>query len=518
LGSISPERPPSDGKRLQLLIDAVTDFAIYMLDPQGQVSSWNAGAERITGYRSDDIIGQHFSVFFTPEDRQRGHPDQALAAARSAGRHETEGLRVRKDGSRFWAMAVVEAIHDDDGRFVGFAEVTRDVTEWRNAQQALEQTRVALAQSQKMEAIGQLTGGIAHDFNNLLTVITNNLDLIMQHGADPARIARLAQSAQRAAERGAKLTQQLLAFARRQSLRPEIVDPNTLIGAFEALLRRACGELVTVELELSREPQAVRIDPPQFEAALLNLAFNARDAMPRGGVMRISTELVEATPDDAAMLGDLRPGRYVLVSVQDTGVGMTPEIRARAFEPFFTTKEPGKGSGLGLSQVYGFVAQSGGHVLIDSTPDQGTVVRLYLPSLGSVGAASGKETAAKPRAGTVLVVEDDPDVLQSTVEMVRSFGYEVLTAGDAHAAIAVLKRNVPIDILFSDIVMPKGMNGVQLAKEARKLRPRLRVILSSGYATTILASEHGLTEDFAFIGKPYRWPDLAEKLRGARVH
>jgi PAS domain S-box-containing protein len=498
----------SDTQRLELLFDAVLDYAIYMLDTAGNVSSWNAGAERIKGYRAAEIIGRHFSVFYTDEDRRNGEPAHALAVAAAEGRYEHEGWRVRKDGTRFWANVVIDAIRDEHGRLVGFAKVTRDITERREAQEALEQTRAALAQSQKMEAIGQLTGGIAHDFNNLLTVVSNNLDLILQHLPDTARVRRLAEGALRAANRGAKLTQQLLAFARRQPLRPETVDVNVLIGGIEAIIRRAAGDGVPIELELGNALGGARLDAAQFEAALLNLVLNAHDAMPEGGVLRIKTENAEVAAGDAAAARGVPPGRYVVAAVSDSGIGMSPEVQAHAFEPFFTTKEPGKGSGLGLSQVYGFVAQSGGHVVIDSEPGRGTAVALYLPQV---------EGQSRPRPATVLIVEDDPDVLESAVEMVRGLGYEVLTAANGIDALAVLKRNVTVDVLFSDIVMPRGMNGVELAKEARRLRPRLRILLSSGHASAILASEHGLTTDFSFIGKPYRWPDLAEKLRSGPV-
>jgi len=268
-------------------------------------------------------------------------------------------------------------------------------------------------------------------------------------------------------------------------------------------------------LELGEKVSGVRLDAPQFEAALLNLVLNARDAMPDGGVLSVKTEDVQVTEGAAAARG-IAPGRYTLVTVRDTGAGMSSAVQAHAFEPFFTTKEPGKGSGLGLSQVYGFVTQSGGHVVLDSTPGRGTVILLYLPQVEGASAPA-PAAQAKPRPATVLIVEDDPDVLESAVEMVRGLGYDVLTAANGIDALAVLRRNVAVDVLFSDIVMPRGMNGVELAKEARRLRPGLRILLSSGYASAILAAEHGLTSDFSFIGKPYRWPDLAAKLRAGRV-
>jgi PAS domain S-box-containing protein len=503
--------------RFRMLVDSVVDYAIFMLDARGIVTNWNTGAQRIKGYTAADIVGQHFSKFYTEPDRQRGMPQRGLETAARDGRYEAEGWRVRKDGTQFWASVVIDPVRDDNGELIGFAKVTRDITERRLAQETLEQTRAALMQAQKMEAIGQLTGGIAHDFNNLLTVVINNLDLIQKHAGDAARIQRLAQAAQRAADRGAKLTQQLLAFGRRQPLRPETADLNHLIAGFEALLRRACGESIGLDVKLAAGLHPVSIDTAQFESVLLNLVFNARDAMARGGVLRVVTGAAEVAAGDKLALRGLAPGSYMTAAVEDGGSGMPPEVIEHAFEPFFTTKEPGKGSGLGLSQVHGFVSQSGGYVLIDSVPGDGTTITLFLPVATGVASAAAGDTSQR-RLGTVLVVEDDPDVLQSTVEMVRGLGYDVLTAGDGYDALSVLQRNLPIDILFSDVVMPRGMNGIELAREARRLRPELRVILSSGYASGILTSDHGLTPDFSFIGKPYRWPDLAEKLRGGRVH
>jgi PAS domain S-box-containing protein len=498
-------------RRFRLLVEGVVDYAIFMIDRQGLVSNWNSGAQRIKGYSATEIIGQHFSVFYTEEDRAAGMPQRALESAARRGKHEAEGWRVRKDGTRFFASVIIDAVRDETGELIGFAKVTRDISERRAAHEALERTRAALAQSQKIEAIGQLTGGIAHDFNNLLTVITSNLDLILQNPGNSMRTERLAQAAQRAAGRGARLIQQLLAFARRQPLQPELIDINALIRGSEALLRRACGDRVALELRLGEALNPVHIDGAQFEAALLNLVFNARDAMSQGGRLQISTENRDFRAGDAAGTVGMPAGAYIVVSVEDQGLGMTPEVLAHAFEPFFTTKDTGKGSGLGLSQVHGFAAQSGGHVTLDSVPGKGTTVRLFLP-------AAATPAAVMPRRPTVLLVEDDPDVLQSTVEMVRGLGYEVLTASDAVDALAMLRRDLVIDVLFSDIVMPRGMNGIELAKEARRLRPDLRILLSSGYATGILTADHGLTAEFSFIGKPYRWPELAEKLRGGALH
>lgn len=379
---------------------------------------------------------------------------------------------------------------------------------------ALVRMRQALMQSQKMTAVSQLTGGIAHDFNNLLTVIAGSLELILQRPADAKRVRRLVENAQAAAERGAKLTQQLLTFARRQSLRPEAHNVNRVIASLEAVLRRACGEAVDFELALEPRIRPALIDAAQFEAALLNLALNAHDAMPSGGTLTITTANADLDEARAAEAG-VAPGPYVRITVTDNGEGMSSETEMRAFEPFFTTKPVGRGSGLGLSQVYGYVLQSGGGVALESEPGRGTLVTMIFPAADAAAKDASETQADDPAAsgGRVLVVEDDPDVLSLAVETLKSLDYEVLTAGDGPSALAVLRRDTGIDILFSDIVMPRGMNGVELAREASRLRPSLRVLLASGYALSALSADHGMSEDFAFIRKPYRGTDLARMLR-----
>jgi PAS domain S-box-containing protein len=509
-------------QKFRMLVQGVIDYAIYMIDTQGYITNWNLGGERIKGYAAGEIVGQHFSQFYTAEDRAAGTPARALAIAAKEGRYEGEGWRVRKDGSRFWASVVIDRILDSDGKLLGFAKVTRDMTEKRRAEDALEHARATLAQAQKMEAVGQLTGGVAHDFNNLLTVITNSLDLLESRVRSDAQTRRIIDSAQRAAERGAWLTVQLLAFSRRQPLRPEIHNINAVIEGFEAVLRRACPEPIELELRLDPRPLAANIDSPQFETGLLNLVVNARDAMPNGGALRISTGRRTIGAAEAKRMSDIAPGDYVVVSVADTGEGMPPDVLNRVFEPFFTTKEVGKGSGLGLSQVYGFVTQSGGHVAINSEPGAGTTVTLYLPAVSA--AAEGRpsrraDLEKAPVMGRILVVEDDPEVLDVTVETLRAFGWEVLTAPDGPSALSVLRRDADIDVLFSDIVMPRGMNGLELARQARRLRPALRVLLASGYPASVLVSDHGASDDgeFPFLSKPYRAVELANKLRALQI-
>jgi PAS domain S-box-containing protein len=489
-------------RQFRLLVQGVTDYAIYMLDRDGNIASWNAGGQRIKGYSADEIIGQHFSRFYTDEDRANNEPVRALQTARTEGRYEKEGWRQRKDGTRFWASVVIDPVYDDDGRHIGFAKVTRDITERREQQRALEVAQQAMLQAHRMEAIGQLTYGVAHDFNNLLTVITNSLDLIAVDSSDPQRVRRLVAGAHRAAQRGSLLTRQLLAYSRQQTLRPEVHDLNALIYAAESVLRRGVGENVDMEFSLGRGLGEVSVDAPEFEAALLNLVVNARDAMPDGG--RIIVRTREHQQKDSE--GRRAPGRYVLVTVEDTGTGMAPEVIEHAMEPFFTTKEVGKGSGLGLSQVYGFAIQSGGDVSIDSVEGEGTTVSFYLP------VRNGDTTLGEGDSGApvkVLLVEDDPDVQAMTIESLRYLGYSVLTADEGHAALDIIARDPEVEILFTDVVMPRGMSGVDLYREARKLRPELRVLLASGYARGQLPT---IPDDCDFIAKPYRVEELQARL------
>ncbi|MDE2228667.1 MAG: response regulator [Alphaproteobacteria bacterium] len=365
-------------------------------------------------------------------------------------------------------------------------------------------------QAQKMEAIGQLTGGVAHDFNNLLTVIIGSLEQLQRHiTAEPAK--RLIQSATRGAERGARLTQSLLSFARRQSLRPETVNINRVIKEFGDLLRGAAGDRVQIQFLLNPTVDPSRVDPAQFQAALLNLVVNARDAMPEGGRVSIETDTV--TLDDSSGIRVV-PGRYVRVTVSDTGVGMPAEVVERAFEPFYTTKEVGKGSGLGLSQVYGFVKQSGGHIELSSESGIGTTVRLYLPRAYDEPKDHAEPVvrAAAGKAETVLVVEDDADLREMVAENLRSLGYRVLTAADAPAALAMVEDEAKVDLLFSDYSMPRGMLGDELARRAHRLNPGLKVLLTSGYA---VAHRGAGTADFALLQKPYRQDDLARAIRQA---
>lgn len=477
-------------RQLELLVQGVTDYAIYLLDATGHIANWNTGGQRIKGYEAAEVIGRHFSIFYTEEDVATGEPQRALKTATECGKYEKEGWRVRKDGTRFWASVVIDPIWED-GKVIGFAKVTRDITERMEARNALEVAQKAMMQSQKMEAIGKLTYGLAHDFNNLLTVIINSLDRISANESDPARIRKAVVPALRAADRGSLLTKQLLAFSRGQVLRPKPNDVNALIRKSEALLRRVCDE--TVEMEFDFEPHLpmIDIDVSQFEAALLNLVINARDALPKGGCIRVATRRkprVDGSDD-------------VEISIRDDGTGMTPDVVNRALEPFFTTKEVGKGSGLGLSQVHGFVSQSGGQVMIESTPGSGTTVSMTL---------SARQAPATTAPLRILIVDDDQGIIEVVVEAMQDAGFEVLSAMNGEEAMERLRSDAGIDVMFSDVIMPGGLSGIDLAVQAVALRPGLKVLLSSGYSEGWLTN---IPDYCDFMAKPYRVKDLQDKFK-----
>ena len=490
-------------QRFRLLVQGVTDYAIYMLSPEGTVSNWNVGAERIKGYTHEEIVGSHFSRFYTEEERGGGMPQRALAVARRDGRYEAEGWRVRKDGTRFWAHVIIDAIYDDEGDLMGFAKITRDLTEKKQAEEALEQAQRALFQSQKMESIGQLTGGIAHDFNNLLSVLASGLEVLgmTRQGSGDAKTL---DSMRRAIDRGATLTQQLLAFARQQPLQPETRSINRIISGFESVLRRAGHSGIAFELHLDPAAGSAVVDAARLESALLNLVVNARDAMPEGGRLVLDTAPVVLRE---AEVPGLAPGPYVRIAVADTGTGMSPDTAQRAFEPFYTTKETGKGTGLGLSQVYGFIKQSGGEVVIRSTLGEGTTITIYLPAVN--------DQDREPEHGeseTVLIVEDEPDLLDVASALFMSMGYDVMTAASGRDAMGVLASR-DVDILFTDIVMPNGPNGIELAKFTRENYPNIKVMLASGYPQPALKLDQHRLGDYTFVSKPYRLSDLARGLR-----
>ena len=488
------------------LVDSVRDYAIFMLDPEGRVATWNAGAERIKGYSAEAILGRHFRCFYTDEDREERLPERALATAAETGRFEIEGWRVRRDGSRFWASVVISAIRDEQGGLVGFTKVTRDITERHEAQAALEQTREKLHQAQKLEALGRLTGGVAHDFNNLLMAISGGINLLAS--GKPERQATVLEQMRHAVDRAAGLTRQLLAFARRETLRPQVVAVAERLTAMQALLKRSLGAEFHIELRFQPDLWPIDVDPGQFEMAILNLAINARDAMPAGGVLTISAE----NAPGASPAGET--GDAVRIDVRDTGSGMTPEVQTRAFEPFYSTKGPGRGTGLGLSQVHGFAEQSGGSVAIESSPERGTAVILLLPratSRAAVSSPAQHESEAASGTGSILVVEDDDRVAAVVCEMIEDLGYRVSRVANASEALAALEDAGAFDLVFSDIAMPGGMNGVQLAAAIRERQPALPVLLTTGYSSP---TDHA-HEPFSVLQKPYGVKELSDALQTA---
>jgi PAS domain S-box-containing protein len=504
-------------RRFRLLVQGVTDYAIYMLSPEGRITNWNAGAERIKGYASSEVIGEHFSRFYTPEDVDIGLPEKALATAVRDGRYESEGWRCRKDGRRFWAGVLVDAIYDN-GQLIGFAKITRDLSERREAQIQLEQSREQLFQSQKMEAIGQLTGGIAHDFNNLLTGITGSLELLKAQ-VTRGRIANLDRfitAAQGAAARAAALTHRLLAFARRQALEPKRISANSLITDMMDLVQRTVGPGTRVSSTLMSDLWPSLCDPHQLENAILNLCINARDAMPDGGQLTIETANV-CIDDHGARNRGMQPGQYIEIGVTDTGTGMPPDVVARVFEPFFTTKPLGQGTGLGLSMIYGFVKQSDGQVRVTSELGVGTSVRIYLPrAAGAVEDDAPQVKPAEPtraNAGeTILIVDDEPTVRMLITEVLEGLGYAAIEAADATSALKVLQSNVRIDLLITDVGLPGSLTGLQMVDAARIDRPDLKVLCITGYPLKVATQADGLETVMHMLPKPFTLETLASRV------
>ena len=505
-------------RRFRLLVQGVTDYAIYLLDPEGKITNWNTGAERIKGYSAAEILGQHFSTFYTPEEREAGVPRQVLEAAEKEGRFEAEGWRVRKDGTKFWANVIVEAIHDDSGALIGFAKVTRDLTERMEAQRQIEQSREQLFQAQKMEAIGQLTGGLAHDFNNLLTGISGSLDLLKTRLAQGRidELPRYIMSAQGAAKRAAALTHRLLAFARRQTLDPKPTNANDLITGMEDMIRRTIGPTIEMETALAIGLWTTICDANQLENAILNLCINAKDAMPDGGRLTIETAN-KWVDDQIAKERDMRPGQYIQVSVSDTGTGMPPDVVARAFDPFFTTKPTGEGTGLGLSMVHGFVRQSNGQVRIYTEVGKGTTVALYLPRHWLSGKADEDEHIADdpmPRGpgGTILVVDDEPLIRMLICEVLADFGYRTIEATDGASGLKALRSGEKMDLLVTDVGLPGGMNGRQLADAAREIHAGLKILFITGYAENAAVGNGHLAPGMHVLTKPFVMEKLAAKI------
>jgi PAS domain S-box-containing protein len=507
LVDVKPLNNVSDAARLQLFIEAVVDYAICMLDPQGLVASWNSGAQRIKGYTAREIIGQHFSRFYTDADRAAGMPAQALRSASETGRYETEGWRVRKDGTRFWANVVIDAIRDESGGLIGFAKITRDISERRDAQAALQRAQEQLAYAQKMEALGQLTGGVAHDFNNLLMIVSGHARIIRKLLEKEPRGLQAVEAIESATKRGETLTRQLLTFSRRQRLSPTSINLSQRIDTMRGMLANSLGGAIRIATAIPFDVWSVEVDVGELELALVNVAVNSRDAMPEGGTITISAENMQLARGQGP--GNLA-GEFVALTIADTGSGIAEDILPRVFDPFFTTKRIDKGTGLGLSQVYGFAHQSGGTVTVQSEVGKGTKVTIYLPrARATAPEARSQEPAGEELAGgLVLLVEDNPVVADVSATMLGELGFSVETATDARAALRAIDGDKKFDLMFSDIVMAGQIDGVALARIVRERRPELPILLATGYSKAAEAAQ----DEFSILRKPYQIGQLGRAI------
>jgi PAS domain S-box-containing protein len=495
-------------RQFRLFTEAATDHALIRLDARGVVSGWNAGAQRIEGYAEQEILGHHFSCFYTAVDRAAGAPERALAMAATSGAYEHDGWRVRKNGSWFLAAVVIDAIRDEEGKLIGFANIMRDVTERHEARAKLQRAQEQLAQSQKMEALGQLTGGIAHDFNNMLMVVSGNAQILKRRLRDPKNL-RSVEAIELAAARGENLTRQLLAFSRGQALNPIVVSLRQRLTEFRDLLASSARGDINLVIDIRRNIWPVAVDIHELELALINLVVNARDAMPGSGVITITAQNLRLQREDTP---DALDGEYVALTVTDTGHGIEAAILPKVFEPFFTTKQLDKGTGLGLSQVYGLARQSGGTVTITSEVGSGTTVTIYLPR-SHLPLSEQRIVEGEPPRGSeaVLLVDDNPEVEEVAGMLLEQLGYRVVHAQSAAAALQFLASGEAVDLLFTDIVMPGELDGVALARRVKEQYPDTAVLLTSGYARAARPFEAG----FPILRKPYQLATLARAIREA---
>jgi PAS domain S-box-containing protein len=479
-------------RHFETLIEGVVDYAIFALDKEGHVTSWNSSAQKIMGYVPEEIIGKHFGIFYRPDERRAGAPNRALELASQKGRHEVEGWRIRKSGTPFFITGSVFSSHDNAGNLIGFINIFRDATERRDAEEKLVQAREQLAMSQKMEAIGKLTGGIAHDFNNLLMIIGGSAQIFARL-LDP-KLPKAIEAIQTAAKRGESLTRQLLTFSRHQHLSPTVVDLNAAIRNMRTMIESSLRGNIVYSEDVGEHVWPVKVDLAELELAIVNIAVNARDAMPDGGTFTVSVNEVTVDLD----IGDNRlGGTFFAIAFSDTGTGIPPNLLSRMFDPFFTTKEVGKGTGLGLSQVYGFAHQAGGTVKADSKVGQGTTITVYLPYCADEQITSKESSDAKAKARysqrqRVLVVDDSAEVAEVTSSLFEHLGYETIYRDSAEAALKLIEADTKIDLVFSDIVMPGTIDGVGLAREIRSRYPNLPVVLTTGYSDAETAAPANL--------------------------
>ncbi|MGE0008444.1 MAG: PAS domain S-box protein [Parvibaculaceae bacterium] len=505
----------AEASKLEAILNSAV-AAIVTIDTRGIIDSVNPATERIFGYKAGELIGQNVRILM-PEPFHSEH-DSYLANYLSTGKRKIIGIGRevvgrRKDGTLFSIDLAVSEFVTEGVRY--FSGIITDLSDRKRVEEALLESERKLAQAQQLEAVGQLTGGIAHDFNNLLTVITGNLELIETRLLDEG-LRKMLRDAQDAADLGAKLTSRLLAFARRSHLEPEFLELNNLVVNVTSMLRRTLGEHISLSTVLAPDLWPVKVDPTQAESSLVNLAINARDAMPKGGKLAVETSNARMGEIGSGNTIELAGGDYVRISVSDTGTGMPAEVRQRAFEPFFTTKTRGHGTGLGLSIVYGFAKQSGGHVAIHSEVGRGTTITIYLPRASGSATAGATESSSEARTdrnGVVLVVEDDDAVRSLTVTRLKTLGYRIHEASDGASAIRLLETGLKINLLFSDLVMPGGLSGYDVAKKAREIDPSIRVLLTSGYAEDLVRAQN--LGNLKLLRKPYRLADLREALAAA---
>jgi PAS domain S-box-containing protein len=477
-------------RHFQFLIDGVVDYAIFALDKEGRVTSWNSTAQKITGYTPEEIIGKHFGLFYRPDERREGSPNRTLELAIQRGKQQVEGWRIRKNGTPFFITGSVSSYRDDTGNLLGFINILRDATERRDAEEKLVQAREQLAMSQKMEAIGKLTGGIAHDFNNLLMIIGGSAQIFARL-LDP-KLPKAIEAIQTAAKRGESLTRQLLTFSRHQHLSPTVVDLNASIKNMRTMIESSLRGNIVYNEKIGDGVWPVKVDLAELELAIVNIAVNARDAMPAGGTFTLSVN--DVTVDQE--IGDNRlGGAFFAIAFSDTGTGIPPNLLSKMFDPFFTTKEVGKGTGLGLSQVYGFAHQAGGTVTADSKVGQGTTITIYLPSCADEQITSKETSAHKAKTRQrqmVLIVDDNADVAEVASSLFEDLGYETIYRDSAEAALKLLDAGPKIDLVFSDVVMPGTIDGVGLAREIRSRYPNLPVALTTGYSDAAAAAPPNL--------------------------
>ena len=484
-------------RHFQILIEGVVDYAIFVLDIAGRVASWNSAAQRILGYSTDEIIGKHFGIFYRPDERRAGEPNRALEMAIHHGKYDVEGWRIRKNGTPVFVTGSVTVIRNNNENLIGFANIIRDTTERRDAHEKLVEAREQLAMAQKMEAIGKLTGGIAHDFNNLLMIIGGNAQ-IFKRLLDP-KLPSAIEAIQTAAKHGESLTRQLLTFSRRQHLSPTVLDVIHCIRDLRPMIQSSLRGNIVYNEKIGTGVLPVKVDQAELELSIVNIAVNARDAMPNGGTFTISVGHALATQE---LDVDKREGTFVAIAFSDSGTGIPPNLLSKIFDPFFTTKEVGKGSGLGLSQVYGFAHQAGGTVKAESTVGQGTTITVYLP-LSSKQEIATKEMSARDNAHvqrpTVLVVDDSAEVAQVTSSLFEHLGFKTVYRDSADGALKLLEGGTKFDLVFSDIVMPGAIDGVGLAREIRSRYSDLPVILTTGYSDAAQAAP----PDLPILRKPF---------------